>query len=377
MMDFLLRVLIVVLLSGCSNTKTLTYVNEINLNSRKPSKQEQLKITFLGNTSIYFEDIAQAKEPHNKESGSSSILIDGFVSRPSLLSLMFSKLDHNDGKQVDKVLSAAEISNVGYVIPLHAHFDHFLDAPYISSSRNATLIASKTMQYIGNQMIFDKPIKFKTYTFSEGEQAVPNRQINGSAFELVVEKAVHNDTGLIGKLFAPLDEKYPPEQPVNFSTKQTASKYVEGESVNIFIKHKPSDTRIYILGGMPDGYTNPSIEKMPKSLETADIVFLGLPVVKLQLRDEIKRTKFWEDLFSNRSRKVIIPMHWDTFYRKIDRNNCIDENLDNCLKPLLTMKSTMQEVNEELTKIKAKGYPVDIFWLTSFGRINITSENAH
>ncbi len=82
---------------------------------------------------------------HVLETATTCVLIDPFVSRPSLLGLA-SPL-HSDETAIARHIPR----KVDAVICGHSHFDHLLDAPLIARSRDASLIGSDTTCAFGRQ----------------------------------------------------------------------------------------------------------------------------------------------------------------------------------------------------------------------------------
>jgi len=338
---------------GCANTDGLPYVKRVSVDV-KESADDKLLIKFLGNTSIYIQDLTDEKMQ--------SVFIDAFVSRPGLFDLLFGKLSHSDSVEIDKQLKAASIDTISLIVPMHSHFDHLLDAPLIASRMGAKMVTSKTTRYISKSMGYlGADDKRHDLSFEVDENKFTEIVFDSDKFTVTVEKAIHNDTGVLGFLFAPIGPVYDQANNVSFKKSQRARKYVEGLSLNVHILHKPSKKTIYVLGGVPietSGDKSP-----PASLLNADLVFFSVPVLKNLEKDD-KSIGFMSAVAENP--KILVPVHWDAFYKKLDKTRCSDDKLlYTCLQTLLPLKSTMTDLEE-----KFRGHhQVDLQWLTGFGEI--------
>ncbi|MGB0641301.1 MAG: MBL fold metallo-hydrolase, partial [Myxococcota bacterium] len=74
--------------------------------------------------------------------GQTNIVLDPFVSRPSLLQTGFQRLIPNKAR-IEEVFPRADAVLVG-----HAHHDHILDAPHVCASTGATFVGSQDAAYV-------------------------------------------------------------------------------------------------------------------------------------------------------------------------------------------------------------------------------------
>ncbi|MCB0502713.1 MAG: MBL fold metallo-hydrolase, partial [Bacteroidetes bacterium] len=102
----------------------------------KETDNSGLQVQFLGNTNLLFTD------------GETSILTDGFFTRPNAFKVLFGKVEP-DKSIVEECLKKAGIEQLDAVIPLHSHFDHAMDAPMVADITDATLIGSTSTLNIG------------------------------------------------------------------------------------------------------------------------------------------------------------------------------------------------------------------------------------
>src|SRR6478735_9182132 len=94
-----------------------------------------VKATYLGNTTILISD------------GITRLMVDGFLSRPGMLSTFFGKIAPNRGVIEDE-LELAGVSDVDAVLVGHAHHDHALDAPMVADITHATVVGSESYRFV-------------------------------------------------------------------------------------------------------------------------------------------------------------------------------------------------------------------------------------
>jgi L-ascorbate metabolism protein UlaG (beta-lactamase superfamily) len=234
-----------------------------------------LHATFIGVTTLLFTD------------GQDSILIDGFFTRPSLLTTLFwnisSSLPH-----VRKCMARAGIDHrLRAVFVAHSHYDHALDAPTVCAETGATLFGSESTRMIGRgaAMAEDKMV-----AVGDGEVFEFGR------FRVTVVEGVHSPGDLSpGEITAPL--AYP----------CAVKAFKTGTCYSYLIEH--GEERLFV---------HPSANYVPGKLVglEAATLFLGVGVVGKQT-DEFRR-EYWEHVVSAVGPKKIVPIHWDNFWRSID-----------------------------------------------------------
>ena len=86
---------------------------------------------FFGVSTLAFED------------GETTILVDGFFSRPGPLSSLFGRIAP-DRERVAGALERAGIERAAAVIVVHSHYDHVMDAPLVAELTGAELVGSES-----------------------------------------------------------------------------------------------------------------------------------------------------------------------------------------------------------------------------------------
>lgn len=281
MKKFILSILIIFLFVTFFYEKENTldkYKEYFVQNQDKP--KDKLTATFLGVSSILFSD------------GKNSILIDGFVSRPSLSNLLFTKIESNE-KQVYKTIDKLGLKKLDAIIPLHSHHDHAMDAPYFAKKLDAKIIGSSSTLNIARtyqikETNLEKIDKKTTFIFGEFEVTIiPSRHTTMSPF-----------LGFLVGLGKSI------EKPISKASYFTS--YKEGGTYSAFIKHKKN--RIFVNG---------STNYLPNLSEyRANIVFFG--IAELGEKDDLFRKNYYETVVKNLEPKRVIPIHWDDFTKSLD-----------------------------------------------------------
>lgn len=240
----------------------------------------KLKVQFLGNTNLLFTD------------GETSILTDGFFSRPSAVKVLFGKVEPN-ASIIQECLKRANIDKLDAVIPLHSHFDHALDAPMVADLSEARLIGSESTANIG-----------RGYGLTEDQIEIPKlgETIKIGRFEVTFIKSQHwqypdpeqRERLLNNTIDTPLE------------TPASIYDYKEGDSYTLLIKH--DSTKIAIQGSA--GYLENSIANFD-----ADILFLA--VAGLDVMDEEYNQGYQDHLILPLMPEVLVPIHWDDFTVKL------------------------------------------------------------
>lgn len=246
----------------------------------KPSSEKinenSVTAMFLGTTSILISD------------GETSIMTDGFFTRPSLTTLLLGNI-MPDRELIADVLNKAKVTNLLAVIPLHSHHDHAMDAPEVALQTGALLLGSESTANIGrgwglaeNQIKVVKPgehLQFGKFTVT----LIPSRHTPVIPF-------IAKLTG-IGETIT---------KPLHFPASLSAFK--EGGSYAVFIKHPQGN--ILIQGST--GYVEGALQGYQ-----ADVVFLG--IARLGNSSSQYKESYYRETVTNLQATRIIAIHWDDF----------------------------------------------------------------
>ncbi|MES2734683.1 MAG: MBL fold metallo-hydrolase [Verrucomicrobiota bacterium] len=242
-----------------------------------------VKITFLGNSTLYVTD------------GRTSMLVDGFLSRPSGFKTLFGKIGP-EPRVIEDELRHAGIVDVTAVLVGHAHHDHALDATVIADRYEATVIGSESFARI-----------------YEGSHDTARRSI----LKTVAASGDHYEIGEFTVTFVPSDHvgsHSPVQSIVEGSITRPLrmpahySRFKCGQVFVLHIAHRDGNMVVTTTAGAKEG----QLEGMQ-----ADVIFLGVGMLSKEAPD--KRNTYWAETVRATNPKVVIPVHWDNFARKLSR----------------------------------------------------------
>ncbi|MFT9820247.1 MBL fold metallo-hydrolase [Lysinibacillus sp. NPDC056185] len=259
---------------------------------QKALNQGQIKVTFLGTSSLLFDD------------GNTQLLIDGFISRPPLLKILPFSTVKTDADAVNKALEKIGIDNnkLQGLFIAHTHYDHALDLAYIAKQTGTHVYGSESAINIG----LGNGINMKQMSVYE-----VNKAMQFGDFSVTVLQSKHSPTFDEGEKI-----KEPLKQPAK------ALDYHEDSSYDFVITHhnktffvKPSAN--YIDGALDD--------------IRADVLFLGIGVLGAQ--DQDFQNMYYEQTVRKVQPKLIIPIHWDNFNKPLtDTLEALPKFADNTKK---------------------------------------------
>lgn len=267
-----------------------------------------LKVTFFGTSAFLLDD------------GVTQILIDGFVTRAEDIRL-FGKFAPDLGQIEDiirdhKICRSRKIRKtdadivscrtskdrgLDVVIPVHAHYDHALDAPYFAAWAGADIIGDSSIEKIYDATRGYAPLKPDELNWSEAKLIPPfekhrKRGIHTyGSFKITLIKSDHIKTivhlPILGEI----------KRELTFPT--TLASMKEGTNFSVHVEH--GKKRFVIV---------PSAGVFDKDVYigdlTADVVFLGIGAAGIKL--PYKRRMLWNKTVPAMKASRVIPIHWDT-----------------------------------------------------------------
>jgi L-ascorbate metabolism protein UlaG (beta-lactamase superfamily) len=261
-----------------------------------------LNVKFLGNTNILITD------------GKTSILTDGFFSRPSISNVLWGEFEP-DYDVIEYCLEKAGIHQLNAVIPVHSHFDHAMDSPIVAMKTGAKLIGAESTANIGRGL-----------NFPEGQMVIVKSgvplQIGSMKVTLIKGKHWPYPDEELGLKLLNREIINPIVPPAS------AFEYFEGASFTIIVEH--ADASIAIHGSA--GY-------IPNILENyvVDILFLGM--AGLETMDKSYNDNFQTHVVDALNPKVIVPIHWDDFFVPLKKGLKSRSLLEKLLKGMDVKKS--------------------------------------
>jgi L-ascorbate metabolism protein UlaG (beta-lactamase superfamily) len=251
------------------------------------SAPDALRVRFFGVSTLLFSD------------GKTSILIDGFFTRPGKLRTLFTKIGP-DPELIKTRLDDAGVTNLAAVIVVHSHYDHALDAPAVVQQEKfpkAKLIGSASTALIAQgyglpadriQIDDGKERPFGDFTV----RLLPSPH---SPIPWLLRLGIHRVL-LDGAVSRPL---HPPA---------CVSHYRNGGCYSVLIKHNRHSILVQGSGGFERGAL--------KGIH-ADVVFLGIGTLGRMPADYLN--KYWFEVVETVGAKRVFPIHWDDLTVSLDR----------------------------------------------------------
>jgi L-ascorbate metabolism protein UlaG (beta-lactamase superfamily) len=255
-----------------------TYAQYYTHDASNPTNN-QVKVTFFGVSTLLFDD------------GETQLLIDGFFTRASLLAVYTTAIA-SDTALIDNLVSTYKMDRVKGIFATHSHFDHAFDVAYTAKKTNATLYGSTSTLNIGRGGDV-KEDQLKLFQ--------PYEKVNLGKFTIQVIPSKHSPNNALK------DDGVVIEKPLRQPAKIKA--YTEGGSYDFLIRH--NDHKMYV---------KPSPNYVEGVLDTlkADVVFIGIATIGKQTADWQKA--FYEQTIGKLKPKLLIPLHWDDFFKPISEN---------------------------------------------------------
>jgi L-ascorbate metabolism protein UlaG (beta-lactamase superfamily) len=236
-----------------------------------------LTVTWLGVSTLLLDD------------GSSTLLTDGYFSRPSLAQVALGKVAPSPAR-VDECLARLQVTRLEAVIPVHTHIDHALDSALVADRTGARLVGGESAANVG-----------RGYGLSAERLviAASGEPIRLGAFDVTLIKSRHSDP-----------DRFPGVITAPVVTPVRASAYRCGDSWSTLVHHRPSDRRLLIQGSA--GFVKGALAG-----HRADVVYLG--VGQLGLQSEPYFVDYWTETVRTVGARRVVLVHWDDFFRPLSK----------------------------------------------------------
>lgn len=275
-----------------------------------------VKVTFLGTTTILFDD------------GETQLITDGFFSRPSFGKVIFSKIGA-DTTLIKKSLEKYGIDRLQAVFTCHSHYDHAMDAPYVAKYTNAELHGSPSTLNIGKGAQLSEA-QLKVY-----EPGVEKRFGN---FSVTVIESKHSPPIKVLGIFKTKEKgSHQIETPLAQPAKQ--NEYAEGGTYDLLIKHGEHNILFKGSGNYIEGALTPY---------DVDVFMLGIPLIGKE--SEEFRQNYYEQTVGSSKPELVIPIHWDNFFKPLNNDLKANSKMgDNVKKSLNFM---IERTNQDNIQFK-------------------------
>ncbi|MEM6992328.1 MAG: MBL fold metallo-hydrolase [Myxococcota bacterium] len=250
----------------------------------------RVEATWMGTAGVLLDD------------GTTALLIDPFVSRPSLGRVAFARPIPVDEARIDLWMAMPGIERTAAVFVSHSHYDHSMDAPSFARRTDARVVGSASTMLVGRAAGLDD---------SQLEPVVAGEAMRFGDFTVTMLRSRHGPA-VFGR------EPYPGEIAPGVTMPAKAREYRTGGAYAVVVEH-PAGVLVHHASA---GF----VPQMFDEVE-ADVVLLGLAGRK-DTRDYLRAVV---DATGARS---VVPIHYDNFFRGFDeplaplQSARIDEFLD-------------------------------------------------
>jgi L-ascorbate metabolism protein UlaG (beta-lactamase superfamily) len=238
-----------------------------------------MKVTFFGTTTLLFDD------------GEDQILFDAHLTRPSLPRYIFGK-GETDRVLAEELIRLHGIDRLRAIVVSHSHHDHVMDAPYLAVRCGAEIYGtSSTLNVARGGGVPEE----RLHLFSGRERFAIG------AYQITTIPSLHSKPTILNNDLGQTIDR-PLRQPARLRDYKEGGSYdflVEAQGKRILIR--PSFN--YIEGQL-DGIR-------------ADVLFLG--VAGLAKADARTEECFFAETVQKVSPQLVIPLHWDNFFSRLDR----------------------------------------------------------
>ena len=237
------------------------------------SAAEDVTITWLGVSMILFDD------------GETQILVDAFISRPTLGDVILQQPVSNDIPKINEVMHDFGMRRLAAIIPTHSHYDHAMDVGAIANRSNASVIGSESTANVarGASVPEDQILVVE-----------PGQRYDFGLFTVTMYESAHAPIGWRGTTPLPGAIDEPLEMPAPVTA------WREGGSYSIVISH-PQGTAL-VQGSA--GYAGSDLEDIE-----ADVLFLSVGMLESLGRDYAR--DYWRELVTSTGATRVVPVHFD------------------------------------------------------------------
>ena len=237
--------------------------------------EEGLTVTWLGIATLLFDD------------GETQILTDGTFTRLGMFDIVSLRRVYSDIAAINYGLADFRVERLAAIVPLHAHFDHAMDAGHVANRTSAIVLGSESAANIARGS--DVPVS-QYQILADGE----SRQFGNFTITLIASE--HAPIGMGDEAWFPGTIEEPLEQPARVSDWQA------GVSWSAVIAHPQGTALVQGSGGFVEG-------KLAGT--KADVVFLS--VAGLSGLGREYTGQYWAETVTRTGASRVFPIHFDDY----------------------------------------------------------------
>lgn len=254
---------------------------------------DSVTATWFGVTTLLIDD------------GETQILVDGFITRPTLLDVLTRRPVENDAAMINYFLNEYRIRRLAAIIPVHSHFDHAMDIGAIANRSSASILGSETTAQIayGAGVPDDQIV-----VISDGAE------YSFGQFTVHFIESVHAPIGWGGSVPIPGSLEEPLRMPAPLNS------FPEGGSFSILISHPQGSTLVQGSAGVRESALD--------GLQV-DTVILGVGLVEGLGRKYLEN--YWQKTVTATGARIVVPVHFDDYTKPFGQIDLAPRVLDNFL----------------------------------------------
>lgn len=234
-----------------------------------------LRVQFFGVSTLLFDD------------GATSVMVDGFLTRPSLRQIAFKELAPDRGV-ILSALQRGRVSCIDAIFVSHAHFDHVLDTAAVAQlvGPAVKVFGSPSVWHIARGQGLDES-QWRTIDEAEPDSV--------GKFTVKAIRTPHTKPEFF---------KGAVDSPLGGAARVWQMR--TGESYSFLITHSgPPRATFLVVAGAP-----PKMEE-GAAAKCVDVTFLG--VANMGMRDKEALKAHWERWVATPGAGLVVPVHWDDF----------------------------------------------------------------
>lgn len=262
-----------------------------------------LQVVFMGTASAIIRQ------------GDDVVVLDGFVTRPSVWRLLGTKLA-SDPRQVADAMRRSGTAKASAVLVAHSHFDHALDAAQWARLAKAQVWGTASTARISNAERVPAKVIAPGQSYQIGQLSVDVFGVD------------HSPGGrMLGEVEA------------DFSVPARAGEYRNGGGLGYRIRTANCSILVVPSAGWP---------QQPLDNLHADVVLLSIGQLGLQSPEYIAR--YWQQTVEASGARLVVPIHWDDFTRPLR-------------KPLVALPYAIERTDlamEAITRLAGDGVKIGV-----------------